>query len=205
MSSDQQTTAGDDRMTHTNDVEQVDHGTLEQTGDRPVLRFMRRLAHPRERVWRTLTQEDHLAAWFPTTIEGALAPGASLRFSHTDQVVPPFDGEMLAFEPPALMELRWGDDVLRFELEPDGPDGCVLVFTATFDELGKAARDGAGWHACLDLLACEADGRKAPWSSADRWRQVHEGYKQRFGSQAATIGPPEAWESTYGSASARPD
>ena len=29
----------------------------------------------------------------------------------------PFDGEMLAFVPPSLMELRWADDVLRFEID----------------------------------------------------------------------------------------
>ena len=66
------------------------------------------------------------------------------------------------------MELRWGQEILRFELQPDGEDGCVLLFTNTFDELGKAARDGAGWHSCLDLLGYDAGGERAPWSSADR-------------------------------------
>jgi uncharacterized protein YndB with AHSA1/START domain len=190
-------------MTDTDDIRQDDYATLERTGNRPALRFTRRLAHPRETVWRMLTQEDHLAAWFPTTIEGELKSGAPLRFSHRDEVVPPFDGEALAVQPPALMELRWGEDVLRFQLEPDGPNGCVLLLTHTFDELGKAARDGAGWHACLDLLAYEADGHEAPWSSADRWRQVHEGYQERFGSEAATIGPPEEFERVYGSPDAQ--
>ena len=52
---------------------------------------------------------------------------------------------MLAFVPPSLMELRWADDVLRFELEPDG-DGraCILRLTVTFPEHGKAARDAGG-------------------------------------------------------------
>ena len=59
----------------------------------------------------------------------------------------------------ALLEYRWGDDTLRFELQPDG-DGTVLTFTDTFDEYGKAARDGAGWHACLDMLGFALDGTK---------------------------------------------
>ncbi len=192
-------------MTDGNDIRQADYGTLEQAGKRTVLRFTRAFAHPRDTVWRALTEEDHLAAWFPTTIEGTLTPGAPLRFSHREQIVPPFDGEMLALDPPSLMELRWGDDVLRFELEPDGPGGCVLIFAHTFDELGKAARDGAGWHSCLDLLVCEVDGHQAPWSSADRWREVHEGYRDRFGPQAATVGPPEGWERVHGSAGAHAD
>ena len=53
---------------------------------------------------------------------------------------------MLRYEPPALLEFRWGnDETLRFELQADG-DGSLLTFVNTFDELGKGARDAAGWH-----------------------------------------------------------
>ena len=48
-------------------------GTLERHGDVSVLRYERRLAHPRERVWRAITEDADLAAWFPTTIEGPRA------------------------------------------------------------------------------------------------------------------------------------
>ena len=51
-------------------------GTLERVGDVSVLRYERRLAHPRERVWRALTDDAELAAWFPTTIEGERQNGA---------------------------------------------------------------------------------------------------------------------------------
>ena len=54
-----------------------------------------------------------------------------------------------------------GDETLRLELWAVG-DGTMLVFTATFDEIGKAPRDGAGWHSSLDLLGCDVSGRKAP-------------------------------------------
>ena len=46
-------------------------GTLERKGNLSVLRYERRLAHPPQRVWRALTDDTDLAAWFPTTIEGA--------------------------------------------------------------------------------------------------------------------------------------
>src|SRR2546430_6015265 len=32
------------------------------------------------------------------------------------------------------------------------------AFVNTFDQVGKAARDAAGWHACLDVLACRLSG-----------------------------------------------
>jgi uncharacterized protein YndB with AHSA1/START domain len=187
-------------MTRPIEAENSENGELAADG-RPRLTFTRRLGHPPERVWRALTESEHLAAWFPTTIEGELAAGAPLRFELRDGAAPPMEGEMLAFEPPRLMELRWGDeDILRFELCADDRDGCLLTFTDTFEELGKAARDGAGWHACLDLLGYRLDRQEAPWSSADRWRQVRGGYIERFGADASRLGPPEDWEQAHGSA-----
>jgi hypothetical protein len=96
-----------------------------------------------------------------------------------------------------------GEDILRFELQPEGADACVLIFSDTFDEVGRAARDGAGWHACLDLLGYEAAGERAPWSSADRWRALRGDYIERLGPDASTIGPPEGWERAHGSAGAQ--
>ena len=58
---------------------------------------------------------------------------------------------MLAFDPPSLMELRWADDILRFELQTDGA-GCILRLRVTFPEHGKVARDAAGRHVRLDQL-----------------------------------------------------
>lgn len=194
---------GDDEMTDMTVADPREHGHLEHRDGRLVLRFTRRLAHPPDKVWRALTEPEHLAAWFPTTIEGERALGAPLRFGFREMEAAPFGGEMLAYEPPSLMELRWGDEILRFELRGDG-DGSVLVFTDTFDEIGKAARDGAGWHSSLDLLGYEAGGQDAPWSAADRWSQLRDAYIERFGRDASTIGPPGEWERVHGSPGGQP-
>ena len=159
-----------------------EYGTLERGGHVSILRYERRLAHPQQKVWRAITEDPDLAAWFPTTMEGARRAGAPLRFSFRQGEAEPFDGEMLAFVPPSLMELRWADDVLRFELEPDpAPEtarpGCILRLTVTFPEHGKAARDAAGWHVCLDRLAVACDGADllqlrptaGGWSTASTW------------------------------------
>jgi uncharacterized protein YndB with AHSA1/START domain len=181
---------GGDGMTDITGMYGKDYGRLDRRDGRLVLEFTRRLQHPPQKVWRALTEPDHLAAWFPSTIEGDRATGARLHFGFREMEAAPFDGEMLIFEPPSVMELRWGDEILRFEVRPDG-DGSVLSFRNIFDELGKAARDGAGWHSCLDLLGCEVGGEKAPWSAADRWRELRDAYRERFGPDASTIGPPE--------------
>jgi uncharacterized protein YndB with AHSA1/START domain len=169
------------------------YGTLEQLDDgRSQLRFTRNLPHPPERVWRALTEPEHLAHWFPTTIDGERAAGASLRFSFPDDIAPPMDGAMLAFEPPFLMELRWGPDVLRLELAPGDGGGTELTLLDILEAHGKAARDGAGWHVSLDWL--EAELREEPIDdrgSLSHWRSVHPRYVERFGPEAAAIGPPE--------------
>jgi uncharacterized protein YndB with AHSA1/START domain len=184
-------------MTESGPADEQDYGRLERDHERAIVRYERRLAHPPSKVWLALTEPEQLAAWFPTTIDGERAAGAQLVFRFTGMDLPPMEGEMLAFEPPSLIQLRWGPDLLRFELVPDG-EGTALTFTATMEEFGKAARDGAGWHASLDLLACCLADQQPPASSGNRWREVSGTYIDRFGPEASTIGPPEEWEQVHG-------
>ena len=95
-------------------------GTLEEAGDRWRLRFTRALAHPPEKVWRAITEPEHLRAWFPQRITGEWVVGSMLTFSHAGGLGPDFDGQVLACEPPSLLEFRWGTDVIRLEVAPRG-------------------------------------------------------------------------------------
>jgi uncharacterized protein YndB with AHSA1/START domain len=164
-------------------------GTLERDGQLCVLRYRRVLRQSPETVWRALTEDAHLAGWFPTTIEGERSPGAPMRFSFREDEAPPFEGEMLAVDAPSLLELRWGDNVLRFEVAPEG-SGSVLNLTVTFPEYAKAARDAAGWHVCLERLAYVASGEESPFTPSERWRAVHPDYVARLGPEASVLGPP---------------
>src|SRR3954452_6559997 len=136
-------------------------GQLEQAGDRWEVRFTRTLPHPPEKVWRALTEPEHLKAWFPSTIDGERTAGAKLAFHFEQPEVDAMDGEMLVYEPPSKLEFMWGEDMLTFTLEPDG-GGTVLTLVDTIVELGKAARDAAGWHEKLDVLAAHLDGNEPP-------------------------------------------
>ena len=169
-------------------------GTLSSRSDgRWELRYVRMLPHSPERVWRALTEDEELAAWFPSTIEGERKAGAPLTFRFDGEGAETQTGEMLAYDPPRLLELTWGEDVLRFELTPvDG--GTELVLVDTFDEQGKAARDGAGWHECLDRLPAVLDGDPPSVDWGVRWKEVHPRYVEAFGPEASSIGPPEGHE-----------
>jgi hypothetical protein len=76
---------------------------------------------------------------------------------------------------------------------PPTATGTTLTLVDTFDEQGKAARDGAGWHVCLDRLAYSLAGDELPWKPEDRWSEVNAAYVESLGPEASTLGPPQEW------------
>ena len=166
------------------------NGDLEQVDGRWQLRFVRRLRHSPDIVWRALTEPEQLMAWFPQRVVGEWKVGSPLRFEFAHGEFAAFDGEVTACQHGSLLEFRWGTDIIRFEVAASA-DGCTLTLIDTIDELGKAARDGAGWHACLDVLELELDGTAPPWTPSAHWADVHAGYVDKFGPAAAVMGPPQ--------------
>jgi uncharacterized protein YndB with AHSA1/START domain len=166
-----------------------------------VLRFERQLSHPPEKVWRALTEPDQLRRWFPVDIEGERRVGAKLRFVFREDApraadmpellehdARDLDGEFTEFDPPRLLAYTWGDEFLRWELEPTA-DGCRLAFSHTFDErsgiphpagpLKKGARDASGWDVCLGSLEALLDGGAPP--ADDTWQPLYDRYLAKFG------------------------
>lgn len=163
----------------------MQQGELIQHGGRWQLRFTRQLPHPPDKVWRAISEPDQLKAWFPQTIVGDWTVGAPLKFvsKYGD-----FDGEVIAADPPRMLEFRWGTDIIRLEVAAD-PRGATLTLLDTIDQQGKAARDAAGWHVCLDALEDHLAGKPSSPDSGD-WKTLNVGYIGRFGPEASTIGPP---------------
>jgi uncharacterized protein YndB with AHSA1/START domain len=112
--------------------------------------------------------------------------GARLRFSFREGEGESFEGVMLECDAPRLMAFRWGEDVIRLEVRPDG-DGSVLTLLDTLTERGRGARDGAGWHVSLDALERHLVSSS---ESGEPWQAVHARYVERLGPEASTIGPP---------------
>jgi uncharacterized protein YndB with AHSA1/START domain len=165
--------------------------TKDMVDGRPVLRFERRLAHAPEKVWRVITDPSELKHWFPAAIEtdGGLAAGAAVRFVMDQPGVDDTTGEVLEYDPPKVLVLRWDTDVLRFEIVADG-NGSRLYFSHTLGGGGTwgdekfAAQHAAGWDSCLDALDARLDGREPP---ADRWFELNELYVEEFGLAEGAI------------------
>lgn len=162
------------------------YGAYDTIENRPALSFERRLSHPVEVVWRAITDLGELEHWFPSRVEvDELGPGAELTFRFDDM---PLDapstmtGRVTEFDPPRRLGFTWGEDHLDFELEPlPAREGCLLRLTVLLDSREKAARDGAGWHVCLDRLERLLDGDDGPAATgtSEDWRGLYDEYQRR--------------------------
>ncbi len=158
--------------------------TLEKHGDRYVLIVERRLQESPEKVWKALTSRKLLREWFPCDVEGEWIVGAPLRFEFLRAEVDSLSddhahGEVLAVHEPRLLEFRWGDDVLKYEIQPDG-DGCRFRLSHTFDDPSWGARNAAGWEMCLENLDLLLEGVAFVKFVAKVWKTKFAQYKERF-------------------------
>ncbi len=167
------------------------YGAYDTIENRPALRFERRLAHPVDVVWRAITKSEELVHWFPSRVEvDELRPGAEMTFRFEEMPLEgmpmSIPGRVTEFDPPRLFAFFWGDDHLRFELEPIGgsEDACLLRLTVLLDQREKAARDGAGWHVCLDRLEGLLGGDNG---AGEDWRGLYEEYQRRGAPAGAPI------------------
>ena len=148
---------------------------------RPAVRLERRLADPPEVVWRALTDRDELRAWFPCDVlVDRWEAGAAITFPFPPDVIDmTLTGEVLEVDEPARLAYTWGEEILRYELSPEG-DGTLLVL---INELapGAAARNAAGWEICLDRLA-------GLQPTPDAWHPHFVAYAAAFEPQ---LGPQE--------------
>lgn len=154
------------------------NGTLHEVDGRNLLRFERRLAHPAEMVWSSITDPADLANWFPASVDLELELGGTITFDFPEGEAPTLQGEIVEYEPPFIIGYTWGEDLLRFELQPRAND-CVLVFTHAFENGEEAAKFAAGWHICLDGLGGLLDGREADVSE-ERWSALYGRYVVTF-------------------------
>jgi uncharacterized protein YndB with AHSA1/START domain len=163
--------------------------TLHTADGRSVLRMERHFRHPPEKVWRAITEPEHLGQWFPAAVtfpRGTPGTGDPITFTFPGE---PADtastGTVTAHDPPRLFAYTWNDELLHWELRADDPGGgCLLVFTHTFDDRPGAASFAAGWHTCIEALRLLLDGR--PVEVDDVAVDLHEKFIVKFGLDAGT-------------------
>jgi uncharacterized protein YndB with AHSA1/START domain len=158
--------------------------TLRTADGRSVLHMERRLAHPPEKVWRAITDPAHISRWFPADMEMDVQVGGKISFVFRHGEGPTTDGVITEFDPPRLFAYTWGDNVLRWELRPDG-DGCLLIFEQVFDDRYGAASFATGWQGCFDALDAVVASR--PVEPPSDTAALHESYVAKLGLADGTV------------------
>jgi uncharacterized protein YndB with AHSA1/START domain len=169
-------------------------GTYQELDGEPTITFRRTFPHPVDEVWAAITDPDRLGKWFPTSVEFAvLRPGSPIEFRFAQDAYPPLEGEFREVQAPQELSFTWGEDVLSFQLaEAHDGDACTLTFTVILDAADKAARDAAGWDACLDGLAGTLAASPPPEAAGGQvWRDYYERYQAAGLPATAEIPTPQ--------------
>ena len=159
---------------------------VRKEGDKWTLVLVRTLAHPPAKVWKALTEPEHLREWAPfdadrnlgtvgtatlTTVGAPTPQVAETRITHADR--------------PRLLEFNWGGQDIRWELEPAAGGGTRRTLWHNIDRR-FIAMGAAGWHICLDVLARALDGQPIgrmvgmEVMKFDGWQRLHAEYAKQF-------------------------
>ncbi|MBM7783877.1 SRPBCC family protein [Tenggerimyces flavus] len=161
-------------------------GVVTETDGGYQLAFERTFKHPPAKVWRALTDPGELRNWFPAVVDFDVTVGAKLTFAPTDKQRAKFgltdadaaQGELIAADPPKLLEYTWGEDRLRWQLHDTADGGCRLEFTQTCPERDSAIVQGAGWHVGFEQIEALLDGTTPAYDPFERATELAATYVQ---------------------------
>lgn len=163
--------------------------TIHTDGASPAVRLERQLTDPPPVVWRAITEPEQLRSWFPCDVlveDGEWIVGATLTFTFPPDVIDmTLSGEVLEVEEPSRLAFRWGEEILRFELNDEGGGTRFVLLNEL--ESSAAARNAAGWDDCLDRLGGVA-------VDPDAWKTRFDKYRRAFESE---LGPQEGPPAGY--------
>lgn len=165
---------------------------VRKDGEKWTLILVRELHHPPARVWQALTDPTHLSEWAPFDADRSLETAGPVKLSTVGTPTPQVaESTVKRAESPKLLEYTWGEQDLRWELEPTG-SGTRLTLWHNIDRR-FVSWGAAGWHICFDvlhaLLAGDPIGRIVG-SEATKfdWPRLVAEYAKQFGAE------PPRWQ-----------
>lgn len=157
---------------------------IRKDGDAWTLVLVRELRHPPAKVWRALTEPEHLREWAPFDADRNLGSVGAVQLA-TVGAPQASESRVARAEEPRLLEYDWGGQALRWELEPLGA-GTRLTLWHQIDRR-YIAMGAAGWHVCFDVLerflAGEPIGRIVAGDALQfsGWQRLHGEYARQLG------------------------
>jgi len=159
---------------------------VHKEGDKWTLILVRDLRHPPAKVWDALTEPEQLREWAPFDADRSLATVGPAKLSTVGSPTPQVsETTVKRADAPRLLEFSWGEQDLRWELEPHGIGTRLTLWhniNRNFISMGAA-----GWHICFDvldgLLAGQPIGRLVGPEAMtfDGWQRLNAEYARQFG------------------------
>jgi uncharacterized protein YndB with AHSA1/START domain len=166
-----------------------------EDGDGWTLTLVRELRHAPEVVWQALTDPAQLREWAPFDADRDMAKAGPVKLSTVGTPSPQVsDTAVRRAEPPHLLEYDWGQQMLRWQLEPSAT-GTRLTLWHKIDRK-FISMGAAGWHICFDvlerLLAGAPIGRiVGPEAMKFGWPRLNTDYAAQFGVAAHSFVPKQ--------------
>lgn len=161
------------------------YAEVRKEGEVWTLVLVRDLEHPPTKVWTAITEPEHLKQWAPFDSDKSLATaGATAKLSTVGAPVTA-ETKIERAEAPKLLEYKWGNFNMRWELEPQGQSGTRLTLWTNIAR-PYIAMGAAGWQVCFDVLASVLDGSPLGRTvgpeamQVEGWQKLHLEYQKKF-------------------------
>jgi uncharacterized protein YndB with AHSA1/START domain len=169
---------------------------VRKDGDKWTLVFVRDLRHPPAKVWEALTDPAHLREWAPFDADRNLGTaGVTAKLSAVGAPTPHVtETQVKRADAPNVLEFNWGEQDIRWQLEPLVGGGTRLTVWHNIDRR-YIAMGAAGWHICFDvldrLLAGQPIGRTVGPDAMKfaGFQRLHAEYAKQFGVKTPSWSP----------------
>jgi len=160
---------------------------VQKDGEKWTLVLKRDLAHPPAKVWKAITDPEHLREWAPFDSDRKLdAVGTAMLTTVGAPKLHVTETQVKRADAPRALEYSWGGQDIRWELEPLGSSGTRLTLWHNINR-NFISMGAAGWHVCFDVLdrflAGQPMGRIVGPDAmkVDGWQRLHAEYAKQFG------------------------
>src|SRR3977135_4450751 len=122
-------------------------------GEKVTLFLGRDLPHPPAKVWKALTDPEHLREWAPFDSDRNLDAVGSAKLSTVGApTLLVSETQVKGCDAAKVLEFSWGGQDIRWELEPLGGGGTRLTLWHDIDR-GFISMAAPGGHICSDVLS----------------------------------------------------
>jgi uncharacterized protein YndB with AHSA1/START domain len=166
---------------------------IRKDGENWTLILVRELRHAPAKVWQALTDPAQLHEWAPFDADRSLGSVGPVKLTTVGTPKPVIsETRVTRADAPTLLEYRWGDMDMRWQLEPLG-QGTRLTLWHNIDRR-FISMGAAGWHICFDVLdrvlAGEPLGRIVAGDAMKfEWPRLHAEYAKQFGIESPQLPP----------------